>query len=144
MNDYSNKINILSNIILNQNKKDDIIINDFSNFDKLQNIMSNKDKLLKEDEILHDKYIPISDKLINNKENLNKNKLFYDNNIPKFNLKYNQLLKCDFKSEKNTRIMDIFDKITTDKNRFNVSKFNDESFKEDIYNFANKYKNCLS
>ena len=116
----------MSDIILKQNKEDNIV-NEFSNIDKLDNTTNINNRLLDEEERIHKVFKNFQNKKLNNyKDDLN----------PKYSLKYVPLLKCDLENiNKNSRIMDAYD-------NFIVNPEKDIKLKRDMYSFVEQYKNC--
>ena len=124
--DSNENIERMSDIILKQNKGDNIV-NEFSNIDKLDNKTNINNKLLDEEERIHKVFKNFQNKKLNNyKDDLN----------PKYSLKYIPLLKCDLENiNKNSRIMDAYD-------NFIVNPEKDIKLKRDMYSFVEQYKNC--
>jgi hypothetical protein len=114
----------MSDIILRQNKEN--IVDEFSKIDQLNDTTSRNDRILEEEERIHD----IFD---HNKEG--KLNPYLDDLNPKNSLKYTPLLKCDLEKTQNSRIMDIY-------NKFTVNPEKDDKLKKDMYSFVDQYKEC--
>ena len=124
-NNHNNKnIERMSDIILKQNKEN--MVNEFSNIDKLNDTTNKNDRILEEEERIHENYQHNKDRKLNNYE---------DDLNPKNSLKYKPLLKCHLEKTKNSRIMDIYD-------NFTINPKKDSKLKKDMYSFVEQYKDC--
>ena len=102
------------------------MVNEFSNIDKLNDTTNKNDRILEEEERIHENYQHNKDRKLNNYE---------DDLNPKNSLKYKPLLKCNLEKTKNSRIMDIYDKFT-------INPKKDSKLKKDMYSFVEQYKDC--
>jgi hypothetical protein len=123
-NYINNNIERMSDIILKQNKEN--MVDEFSNVDKLNDTTNRNDRILEEEERIHENYQHYKDRKLNT----------YDDDLnPKNSLRYKPLLKCHLEKTQNSRIMDIYD-------NFTINPEKDSKLKKDMYSFVEQYKEC--
>lgn len=123
-NNINNNIERMSDIILKQNKEN--MVDEFSNVDKLNDTTNRNDRILEEEERIHENYQHYKDRKLNT----------YDDDLnPKNSLRYKPLLKCHLEKTQNSRIMDIYD-------NFTINPEKDSKLKKDMYSFVEQYKEC--